>query len=267
MTELPVRIAKGDEWLNIKIDAQKDAISIPKPFNKEIPYKSIVDLEERKNVLTITLKGKDPVIYKMASVEKVLQILKKMIVMSCSAYRLSAYFMSPAIRGGVFVTDAKWEKGAVAVLKTGIWFVSQDKQVCVPLKEVTKIELTKKDLQKKPADVIKIDHMEASEVVTSYVLCPISTLQTLLNFLKDATKDMDMAGEELDTMSAQVAMLVYSAMDTHAIEKMIEISPQDLDAIFEKLIKMGLVEVVLVRKEVQLTPKGVRYITEATNTT
>jgi hypothetical protein len=58
-------------------------------------------------------------------------------------------------------------------------------------------------------------------------------------------------------------MLIYSGMDTHAIENMLNISHKDIDKIYEKLLKIGLIEVVFVRKEVQLTPKGVRFITES----
>ena len=108
-------------------------------------------------------------------------------------------------RGGLLlITDASWEKGAIAVLKSAIWFVSQNKQVSVSLKEVTGMELTKREVNKKPTDVVKIDHLENSDVVTSFVLCPLSTLQILLNFLQDATKDLDMKGNELDPLAAQV---------------------------------------------------------------
>ena len=110
---------------------------------------------------------------------------------------------------------------------------------------------------------MKIDHLENSDVVTSFVLCPLSTLQILLNFLQDATKDLDMKGNELDPLAAQVGMLVYSGMDSLAIEKMLNISHKELDAIYDKLQGLQLIEVVLVRREVQLSPRGVRYITEA----
>jgi len=263
MTEVPVKIEKDGKWVVSKIDIQKDIMALASPMNSNIPYKSVIDLEQKKNVLLITLKGKPPKILRVASVDKVLLALKKIIIMSCSAYRLTAYFMSPAVRGGVMVTNATWEKGAIAVLKTSIWFVSQNKQVSVPLDEVTGIEHTKKEAQNKQVDVVKIDHLETGEVVTSYVLCPLSTLQILMNFLKDATKDMDMGDNELDAVSSQVGMLIYSGMDTHAIENMLSISHKDLDAIYENLLKMGLIEVAFVRKEVSLTPKGVRYITEA----
>jgi helix-turn-helix protein len=115
--------------------------------------------------------------------------------------------------------------------------------------------------------VIKIDHLEEKEVITSFVLCPVSTLQVLYNFLKDTTKDMDMKGDELDPLSAQVAMLVYSGMDSHAIENMLSLSPKQLDAIFDQLLHLAIAEVVCIRREVQLTPKGVRFISDAVKTT
>ena len=174
-----------------------------------------------------------------------------------------AYFMSPAIRGGVLIHDAQWEKGSVTVVRSGIWFVSAAKQVCVPVNDVAAIELTKRDVQGKPTDVIRIDHLESGEVVSSLVLCPLSTLQVLYNYLKDTTKGMDMKGTELDSVDQQVAMLVYSGMDSHAIENMLNLPHKNLDAIYEKILKLGLAEVVIIR-EVQLTTKGVRYITDAT---
>jgi len=177
-----------------------------------------------------------------------------------------AYFMSPAIRGGVLVKDAQWEKGSIVVVRTGIWFVSATKQICVPVSEVAAIELTKRDVQGKPTDVVRIDHVEAGEVVSSLVLCPLSTLQILYNFLKDTTKSMDMKGTELDGIDQQVAMLVYSGMDSHAIENMLNIPHKQLEGIYDKILKLGLAEVVIIRKEIQLTTKGVRYISDATKT-
>ena len=126
------------------------------------------------------------------------------------------------------------------------------------------IELTKRDVQGKPTDVVRIDHLESGEVVSSLVLCPLSTLQVLYNFLKETTKGMDMKGTELDSVDQQVAMLIYSGMDSHAIENMLNIPHKQLDAIYDKIMKLGLAEVVTIRREVQLTTKGVRYISDAT---
>jgi hypothetical protein len=55
---------------------------------------------------------------------------------------------------------------------------------------VSALELTKRESQGKSADVIKIDHLDSGEVVSSFVLCPPANLQILYNFLRDATKGM-----------------------------------------------------------------------------
>lgn len=264
MKEVPAKIEYNNTWITVKIGVGEDRIALPDPINKEILFKSVSDVAEKKNVLIITVKTDVEAVYKILSVEKVLAILKKLILGSCNAYRLMAYFMSPAIRGGVMIKDAQWEKGSVVVVQSGIWFVGAAKQICVPTMEVAAIELTKREVQGKPTDVVRINHLESAEVVSSFVLCPLSTLQVLYNFLKETTKGMDMKGTELDGIDQQVAMLVYSGMDSHAIENMLNIPHKQLDAIYDKILKLGLAEVVTIRREVQLTSKGVRYISDAT---
>jgi helix-turn-helix protein len=264
MKEVPVKIQHNNEWIVVKMGIAEDRIVLPAPVSKEILFRTVADLAEKKNILIITVKTDTDSVYKILSVEKVLQVLKKFILGSCNAYRLMAYFMSPAIRGGVMIKNAQWDKGSVVVVRSGIWFISAAKQVCIPLNDVAAIELTKRDVQGKPTDVIKIDHLESGEVTSSFVLCPLSTLQVLYNYLRDAAKSMDMKGTELDGVDQQVAMLVYSGMDSHAIENMLNISHKQLDAVYDKILKLGLGEVVTIRREIQLTTKGVRYITDAT---
>ncbi|MGD0081340.1 MAG: CheF family chemotaxis protein [Methanoregula sp.] len=264
MKEVPAKVEHNNQWVVVKLGIGEDRIVIPAPVNREVLFKTVSDVAERKNILIVTAKTETEAVYKILSVDKVIEVLKKLILGSCNAYRLMAYFMSPAIRGGVLIQNAQWEKGSVVVVHSGIWFVSPAKQVCVPVNDVAAIELTKRDVQGKPTDVVRIDHLESGEVVSSLVLCPLSTLQVLYNFLKETTKSMDMKGTELDGVDQQVAMLIYSGMDSHAIENMLNLPHKQLDAIYDKIMKLGLAEVVTIRREVQLTTKGVRYISDAT---
>ncbi len=262
MKAVPAKIEHEGSWVTVQLGIGEESMQVPAPIGKEIPYKKIQDLEERKNELIVTVGNLPPV--RIRSVDKVLTVLKRLILASCSAYRIAAYFMSPAIRGGVLITTAQWEKGSIAVVKTGIWFVSKDRQICLPLKSVTNIELTKREVQGKNLDVVMIDCLEDGGVVSSLVLCPLSTLQLLFNFLKDATKGMEMKGDELDAVAQQVAMLVYSGMDSHAIENMLNITHKQLDGIYDRLIELQIGEVAMMRREIQLTPKGVKFISDAT---
>jgi len=232
MKQLPVKVEYEDKWISLKIGLTDDKLILPDPINREIPFKSINDVIESKNALTINLSGTTPEKHKIASIPKVLNIIRRKILMGCAAYRLMAYFMSPAIKGGVMVSDSKWEKGAVAILDTGIWFVGQNQQVCIPIAEVSGIEQTDRDVQGKNTEVVKIDHVELGEVVTSFVLCPATTLQVLFNYLKD--------------------------------ENMVSLSHKELESLYDKLIEMNIAEVVMTRREVKLTTKGIRFVSNAT---
>ena len=140
MKEVPAKVEHNNQWVVVKLGIGEDRIVIPAPVNKEVLFKTVSDVAERKNVLIITAKTDTETVYKILSVEKVIQVLKKLILGSCNAYRLMAYFMSPAIRGGVLIKDAQWEKGSVVVVHSGIWFVSPAKQICVPVNDVAAIE-------------------------------------------------------------------------------------------------------------------------------
>ena len=168
MKTVPAKVEHEGRWVPTKVGIAEDRFRIEAPVDREIPYRSVVNLEEKRNQIVVAVGGDGEAVYRIASVEKVLTVLKKFIITQASAYRLNAFFMSPAIRGGVLIKDATWEKGAIAVMKTGIWFVSQEKQVCIPLDEVAGIELTSrrswKDLN------VKIDHLVENEVVQ---VCPL----------------------------------------------------------------------------------------------
>lgn len=263
MVSAPVKIQHNDEWINLKIIIDDEKIAIPSPVNATIPLRHILDLEEKKKN-TLTIVKKDGKTIDLISVDKVLFVLKHKILMKCSGYRLMVQFISPAIRGGVLVTNATWEKGAIIVLKTGIWCITQNKQICIPISDVTGIEMTKREVNEKPTDVVKIDHLEHHDVVSSFILTQVSTLEILHNFLQEATAGIKMEGTELGPMDQQIAMLVYSGMDSSSIQNMLQIQFKEIDRVYEKLINLNMAEVKEIRREVQLTAKGVRYITDAT---
>lgn len=263
MVSAPVKIQHNGEWINCKITVDDEKLVIPPPVNAAIPLKHIVDLEEKKKN-TLTIYRKDGSVIDLVSVDKVRFVLKHKILMKCSGYRLMVQFMSPAIRGGVLVTNAVWEKGAIIVLKTGIWCITQSKQICIQITDVTNIELTKREVNEKPTDVVRIDHLEHHDVVSSFILTQISTLQILHNFLQEATAGIKMEGTELGAMDQQIAMLVYSGMDSSSIQNMLQIQFREIDRVYDKLINLNMAEVKEIRREVQLTAKGVRYITDAT---
>ena len=80
MKEVPVKIQHNNEWIVVKMGIAEDRIGLPAPVSKEILFKTVVDIAEKKNILIITVKTDTESAYKILSVEKVLQVLKKFIL-------------------------------------------------------------------------------------------------------------------------------------------------------------------------------------------
>jgi hypothetical protein len=262
MKDIPLKIEHNREWLLLQANVGKDRISFPAPVDLEIPFESIVDLENRKKALAITVKGTPETVVTIGGTEKVLGVLKRLMLGSCTAHRLPAYFMSPALHGGILVKDARWEKGSVNVVRSSIWLVSDAKQVPIAFRDVGAIKLTKREMNGKQTDVVNIDHKDTGETVSSLVLAPLPTLQSLTGLVKDATKGVDPDWNSLGDVGREVARLLHSGMDTKTIGSTLNLSPGQLDEIYDKIISLGLAEVSLTRRELRLTSKGVRSVSD-----
>ena len=264
MKDVPVKIRHRNTWLVTTMGISPTGFVIPAPINSEVPFASIIDLAEKHRTLIVTSKQEIETTLKIKSVDKVLNILKKLILNSCHAFRLVAYFKPMAVRSGVQVRDTAWEKGTIVVVSTGIWFVTRSRQVRVPLSGVKAIELAKTNVKGRLTDIIHISYSRSGHAITSQVLCPLPALEEFYVFLKGATRGMDINGIDLDASDRQVAMLIYSGVDSRSIENMVNIPPKQLDAIYDKILNLGIAEVVATRRELQLTTKGVSFITNIT---
>jgi helix-turn-helix protein len=104
--------------------------------------------------------------------------------------------------------------------------------------------------------------MEGKEVVTSFILCPETTLELLQEYLKRILEQQK-PKEKLSELEEQILTMVYTGLDSVNIESILGISTDELNRIYEKFVSLGIARVVKVRKEIELTPKGVAIVSES----
>lgn len=56
MKEVPAKVEHNNTWVVVKLGITEDRIVIPAPVNKEILFKTVVDVAEKKNILIVTAK-------------------------------------------------------------------------------------------------------------------------------------------------------------------------------------------------------------------
>jgi len=256
LLKTPVEVFEG-KWVKMEAVIYNDAIEFGKA---KIPFKAIIDLEllnyEGKEAIKI-MAGRD---YFLNFGDKQKQIFR-FLAFNLKSDRFAVYFISPAIRGGVIVSNAKWEKGYLAVANSSIWFLSPNKQIRIPLSNLGSVNKELRTVNKKQRVVLKITHVDSNEVVSSYVLCPETTLEMLEEYLNQLI-DQQKPKEKLSRMEEEILTMAYSGVDSTTIETILGVSTEDLNRIYDRFVDLGLARVVKVRKEIELTPKGISLVND-----
>jgi helix-turn-helix protein len=238
--------------------------------HNELPLKGLEDVEDMvvgaRPVLFLTryFEGKF-VSCAISAAPKTIESLKRYFVQYISdAFKTGIYYISPMSRGGVIVTNPKWDRGMLLATQKSIWFMAKDKQIRLGLNGITKIVREKRKLGGEERDVLVINHVDHGEASSSLVLCPDSTMDMLEKYLSDLIERFNSLGKEhrLTETEGQVATLIYSGVDSNTIQSMLSIENNTIEQFYDKLLGLGLARVARVRRELELTPKGVKYVTD-----
>jgi hypothetical protein len=114
----------------------------------------------------------------------------------------------------------------------------------------------------KQRKVLVLSKVKKGQVATSLLMCPETTLEMLENYI---TRLIETHKPQIDMTETEkeILTLVYSGLDFVSIENIVGISTDELNEYYDKLVENGLAEVVKVRKEIELTPRGVTMVGNA----
>lgn len=169
------------------------------------------------------------------------------------------HMMLSAIIGGSLSPNAQWEKGYFLVTNEALWFLSKTDQIRIGNENIGYIKKDIKSVEGKMRKVLALSYVENEILKTSFILCPESTLDMIENYtnflIKTHNPDISLSKDE-----EQILTLLYSKVDFESIEKITGISSDGLNKYYDRFIDAGLVKVVKIRKEVELTPRGVKKV-------
>ncbi|RLI75830.1 hypothetical protein DRP05_14040 [Archaeoglobales archaeon] len=248
-----------DGWVKAELTLTDESITIG---TEKVTIREIEDLElvEVDSSQAIRIKKGGDIVFRVPG--KLQSQIFRFLAFNLKSDRFAVYFLSPATRGGVVVTNVKWEKGYLSITDEAVWFLSPNKQLRISFDNLGSVDKDVRTVGGKQRVVLVIAHVEKGEVLTSLVLCPETTLEMLEHYLKQLIEKYK-PKSELSDVEIQIATLIYSGVDSVSIESILGISTDELDKYFDKLVDLGLARVVKIRKELELTPKGVAVVSEA----
>lgn len=251
----PIKTYDG-EWVDVELVVTDKNLVIGK---RNIPLKEIEDLEEVEveGVSCIQIKKEDKVI--LSFPPNLHQQVFKFIAFNLKADKFAVFFLESATVGGVVSSGARWEKGYFSVTDEGFWFLSSRNQKRIPIENLGSVKTDLRNVGGKQRKVLVLSHVEKSNVVTSLVLCPESTLEMLESYLLRLFEKYKPA-ITLSEDEMQILTLIYSGLDFASIENIAGMSTDELNTYYDRLVDSGLAKVVKIRKEIELTPHGVSMV-------
>lgn len=251
----PVKIY-ADGWVNSEFVITEASIIIGK---QHILLEDIEDLEhiDMDGILCIQIKKDSKIILQLP--KNIHQQVFRFIAFNLKADKFAVYFLAFATVGGVVSSSTQWEKGYFSLTEEGLWFLSSKNQLRIPIESIGLIKKDIRDVDGKQRMVLVLSHVEKSSVVTSLVLCPESTLEMIENCLQHLI-GKDKPAINLSENEEQILTLVYAGVDFASIENIIGISTDQLNIYYDRLVDSGLAKVVKIRKEIELTPRGVSMV-------
>lgn len=236
--------------------------------NKTLSFASItISFKEIQDIERLEHEGRDAIRLKRGEKNYFLSFGAKngqvfrYLAFNLKSDRFAVYFLSPATRGGVVVSDSKWDKGYLSITDEALWLLSQNRQIRIPVHNLGSVEKDLRTVGKKQRVVLVITHVENREVVTSFILCPETTLEMLQEYIKSFI-ERNKPEEKLSETEEQIMTMVYTGVDSASVESILGLSTEELNRFYDRLVDMGLAKVVKIRKEIELTPKGVALVSE-----
>jgi len=227
----------------------------------KIPLGEIEDIEfvELEGLQGIKVKKDGDIVF--STHKKLLKQIYRFLAYNLKSDRFAVFFLSPATVGGVVVKDVQWERGYLSVTEGGLWFLSPRKQIRISLENLGSVGKDIRTVGGKQRVVLVLSHVERGEVITSFILCPETTLEMLGDYIQKLI-DNRRPKADLTEKEKQILTLIYSGLESSSIESMLSIDSDELNKYYDSLVDHGLAKVVRIRKELELTAKGVALVNE-----
>jgi helix-turn-helix protein len=170
----------------------------------------------------------------------------------------------PAVEGGV-VRDVDWQKARVKLEDERINLATESGELVeIEIDDTNAIERDERTVRGDERPVVEASHTDGGTSVETYLSgnprhCSIVASVLGKGVARNET-DLD-----LDPSEKEVLMALYSGVSSFDIPEFVELPPDDVEEIFDRLIELDVLEEVRVRREVALRPRGRNIASESMN--
>lgn len=161
----------------------------------------------------------------------------------------------PAIAGGV-LQDTDWQRARVTLDEEAVNLAIGDgSYLRVEKADVGSTKTDVRSVQSERRPVVEVEHTEEGTSVESYIAGPKRVCSTIRAVLQQGI-DENTTNIELDEVEKEVLTALFSGVSSFELPEFLDVDPDEVEAVYDRLIDLGVVEEVRVRREVSLRPRG-----------
>jgi helix-turn-helix protein len=170
----------------------------------------------------------------------------------------------PAVEGGV-VTDAEWRKARLKIEESTVDLAIADGSfVEIDLDDIGSMEAGERSVDGEKRRVLQVEHSEEGTSVQTY-LSGSERRCTILESLLRKGESRSEIGVDLTERQNEVLMALYSGVSPFEIPNFLGMDVDEVEAVFDRLIDLEVIEEVRTRREVALNARGRNIASEAMN--
>lgn len=243
-------------WVNVELIVTNENIIIGK---QKITYGEIKNLNDIyiEGIRCIQINTNGTIIFQISQFFH--QQVIRYIISKLKGDKFVVYMMLSATISGIVSPIAKWEKGYLIVTNEALWFITKTSELRIGNEKIGYIKKDIRTIEGKMRKVLSLSYVEDEKIITSFLLCPENTLEMIENYTTSLIK---LYNPEviLSKVEEQILTLLYTKVDNASIEKITGLSLDELNKYFDRFIDSELVKVTKIRKEVELTPLGIKRV-------
>ncbi|WP_122089594.1 CheF family chemotaxis protein [Halalkalicoccus subterraneus] len=170
----------------------------------------------------------------------------------------------PAVKGGV-VRDTDWTNGRVKVDDDALALALADGTfVAISLDDVGAVDIVDRTVQGSTRAVVEVEHTEDGASVRTYLSGNDRHAGLLASFLERG-EGGGSSGLDLSDEDREILMALYSGVSPFDIPDFLGKEIDVVEAAFERLIDLRVLEEIRLRRDVSLTARGRTVASESIN--
>jgi helix-turn-helix protein len=170
----------------------------------------------------------------------------------------------PAIEGGV-VQDVEWQKARVKIDEGVVNLAVQDGSfVQIEIGDVGTIEQDTRSVRSKERPVLEAEHTEDGTSVETYLSGNDKHCSVLASVLGKGA-EQNASSIDLGKDEKEVLMALYSGVSSFEVPEFLDMDPDEVEEIYERLVELDVLQEVRIRREVALKPRGRNIASESMN--